>query len=328
MLLDRGLLEPGEAGYRVTGDLSSLQVPETLQTLIAARLDSLEADERALLQDASVLGRRSRAWPRGARRTATRPRCARFSTTSSARSSCTSTTIRSRRSAASTASCRRSSSASPTRRSRGGTARRSISPRAASRREAGSTRRDRRGRRRALPRRTPRGRERRRRSGDPRERPRLARAGGGPRDLARAADEAQRPTRAQPHSPTTRPTRTSDRARRRHGAHGEPHGRRRAALHARARPVHGGGRRTYRRTERGRARAAARFGRTEEAIRLAEEAYAVLGADELDRDTARLAAELARLHFFVGDLDTALARIEAALPSPSGRRTWRCSRLR
>ena len=32
-------------------------MPETLQTLIAARLDSLDADERALLQDASVLGR-------------------------------------------------------------------------------------------------------------------------------------------------------------------------------------------------------------------------------------------------------------------------------
>ncbi len=57
MLLDRGLLEPGDAGYRVTGDLSSLQVPETLQTLIAARLDGLELDERRLLQDASVLGK-------------------------------------------------------------------------------------------------------------------------------------------------------------------------------------------------------------------------------------------------------------------------------
>jgi predicted ATPase/class 3 adenylate cyclase len=57
MLLDRGLLERGETGYRVTGDLSALQVPETLQTLIAARLDSLAADERALLQSASVLGK-------------------------------------------------------------------------------------------------------------------------------------------------------------------------------------------------------------------------------------------------------------------------------
>jgi hypothetical protein len=57
MLLDRGLLEPGDAGYRVIGDLTSLQVPETLQTLISARLDSLDTDERMLLQDASVLGK-------------------------------------------------------------------------------------------------------------------------------------------------------------------------------------------------------------------------------------------------------------------------------
>ncbi len=57
MLLDRGLVEPGESGYRVTGDLSALQVPETLQTLSAARLDGLAATERALLQNASVLGK-------------------------------------------------------------------------------------------------------------------------------------------------------------------------------------------------------------------------------------------------------------------------------
>ena len=54
-------------------------------------------------------------------------------------------------------------------------------------------------------------------------------------------------------------------------------------------------------------------GRTEEAIRLAEEAYAVLGAEAPDRDTARLAAELARLHFFFGDYDAGRERIEAAL---------------
>lgn len=57
MLLDRGLVEPGETGYRVTGDLSALQIPETLQTLIAARLDGLGTAERALLQNASVLGK-------------------------------------------------------------------------------------------------------------------------------------------------------------------------------------------------------------------------------------------------------------------------------
>jgi class 3 adenylate cyclase/tetratricopeptide (TPR) repeat protein len=57
MLLDRGLLEPGEAGYRVVGDLGSLDVPETLHALIAARLDGLDPAERQLLQDAAVLGK-------------------------------------------------------------------------------------------------------------------------------------------------------------------------------------------------------------------------------------------------------------------------------
>jgi len=57
MLLDRGLLEPGEGGYRATGDLSALDVPETLQALISARLDGLEPAERRLLQDAAVLGK-------------------------------------------------------------------------------------------------------------------------------------------------------------------------------------------------------------------------------------------------------------------------------
>ena len=57
MLLDRGLLERGETGFAVTGDLSALDVPETLHALIAARLDGLEPDERALLQNAAVLGK-------------------------------------------------------------------------------------------------------------------------------------------------------------------------------------------------------------------------------------------------------------------------------
>ena len=57
MLLNRGLVEHSEAGYRVTGDLEALDVPETLQALIAARLDALEPDERRLLQDAAVLGK-------------------------------------------------------------------------------------------------------------------------------------------------------------------------------------------------------------------------------------------------------------------------------
>jgi predicted ATPase len=57
MLLDRGLLERVDGGYRVAADLGALDVPQTLHALIAARLDGLEAEERHLLQDAAVLGR-------------------------------------------------------------------------------------------------------------------------------------------------------------------------------------------------------------------------------------------------------------------------------
>jgi predicted ATPase len=57
MLLDRGLLAQEGGAYRLTGQVESLEVPETLHALIAARLDGLSADERRLLQDASVLGK-------------------------------------------------------------------------------------------------------------------------------------------------------------------------------------------------------------------------------------------------------------------------------
>jgi predicted ATPase/class 3 adenylate cyclase len=57
MLLDRGLLTQEGAVYRPTGPIEALDVPETLHALIAARLDGLEAEERRLLQDASVLGK-------------------------------------------------------------------------------------------------------------------------------------------------------------------------------------------------------------------------------------------------------------------------------
>ena len=57
MLLDRGLLEPAGDVYRPTGPIKALDVPETLHALIAARLDGLSAEERRLVQDASVLGK-------------------------------------------------------------------------------------------------------------------------------------------------------------------------------------------------------------------------------------------------------------------------------
>ena len=56
MLLDRGLLVQEGARYVVTGDVTALEVPETLQALVASRLDGLDPAERSLLQDASVLG--------------------------------------------------------------------------------------------------------------------------------------------------------------------------------------------------------------------------------------------------------------------------------
>ncbi len=57
MLLDRGLIVERDGAYRVEGSLESLEVPETLHALIAARLDSITVAERQLLQDASVVGK-------------------------------------------------------------------------------------------------------------------------------------------------------------------------------------------------------------------------------------------------------------------------------
>jgi len=57
MLLDRGLLVQHGNEYRPLGPIDALAVPETLQALIAARLDGLGPEERRLLQDAAVLGK-------------------------------------------------------------------------------------------------------------------------------------------------------------------------------------------------------------------------------------------------------------------------------
>ncbi|MEA2423751.1 MAG: hypothetical protein QOH13_161 [Thermoleophilaceae bacterium] len=56
MLQDRGLLVQEGDRYVVTGDVTNLDVPESLHALVASRLDGLSAAERSLLQDASVLG--------------------------------------------------------------------------------------------------------------------------------------------------------------------------------------------------------------------------------------------------------------------------------
>jgi class 3 adenylate cyclase/tetratricopeptide (TPR) repeat protein len=56
MLVAHGKLVLEDGVYRPVDDLSDVAVPETLQSLIAARLDALEPAERSLLQTASVLG--------------------------------------------------------------------------------------------------------------------------------------------------------------------------------------------------------------------------------------------------------------------------------
>jgi class 3 adenylate cyclase/tetratricopeptide (TPR) repeat protein len=55
-LLADGRIERVGDSYRPVGDLSNLSVPESLRSLIASRLDALDADDRSLLQEASVLG--------------------------------------------------------------------------------------------------------------------------------------------------------------------------------------------------------------------------------------------------------------------------------
>src|SRR4029079_9456980 len=57
MLLDRGLLVQEGSRYELVGEVETLEVPETLHALIAARLDGLGPEERRLLGDASVLGK-------------------------------------------------------------------------------------------------------------------------------------------------------------------------------------------------------------------------------------------------------------------------------
>jgi class 3 adenylate cyclase/tetratricopeptide (TPR) repeat protein len=57
MLLGRELLVQEGSVYRPTGPIEDLEVPETLQALIAARLDGLSPPERRLIQQASVLGK-------------------------------------------------------------------------------------------------------------------------------------------------------------------------------------------------------------------------------------------------------------------------------
>jgi predicted ATPase/class 3 adenylate cyclase len=56
MLQDRGFLVRGAGGWRLEHD-GELPLPETVQGMIAARLDALSVDEKDLVQDAAVIGK-------------------------------------------------------------------------------------------------------------------------------------------------------------------------------------------------------------------------------------------------------------------------------
>jgi predicted ATPase/class 3 adenylate cyclase len=57
MLIDEGALERKQGRWMATTDLSSLAVPPTIQALLDARLDRLQAPERAVLERAAIAGR-------------------------------------------------------------------------------------------------------------------------------------------------------------------------------------------------------------------------------------------------------------------------------
>ena len=55
-LVDTGVLEGARGNYRLAKPLSSVEVPPTVQAVLAARIDALAAPEKRLLQEAAVIG--------------------------------------------------------------------------------------------------------------------------------------------------------------------------------------------------------------------------------------------------------------------------------
>jgi len=56
-LIDQGLVERGDGGWRVRDLPADLHIPDTVQAVVAARLDLLPPAEKTALQTASVMGR-------------------------------------------------------------------------------------------------------------------------------------------------------------------------------------------------------------------------------------------------------------------------------
>jgi class 3 adenylate cyclase/predicted ATPase len=55
-LIDRDIVRPAGGVYELAGDIGKLAVPDSLHTLLAARLDALDPQVRRLVADAAVLG--------------------------------------------------------------------------------------------------------------------------------------------------------------------------------------------------------------------------------------------------------------------------------
>ena len=132
MLLDRGLLAREGDVYRPTGPIETLEVPETLHALIAARLDGLTPEERRLVQDGAVLGKTFTKQGLTALTGLARRELEPLLTSLVRKEVLSVQADPLSPSAASTPSSRTSSSASPTRRSRRRSGRRSTSPRPSS----------------------------------------------------------------------------------------------------------------------------------------------------------------------------------------------------
>ncbi len=57
MLVDRGVLRFAEGRWDVAGAVEQLQIPDSVQAVLAARLDTLPPEEKRVAQDAAVVGR-------------------------------------------------------------------------------------------------------------------------------------------------------------------------------------------------------------------------------------------------------------------------------
>jgi class 3 adenylate cyclase/tetratricopeptide (TPR) repeat protein len=56
-LVETGVLAGGRGAYRLTRAIQAIEVPATVQVILAARIDRLPADDKQLLQTASVIGK-------------------------------------------------------------------------------------------------------------------------------------------------------------------------------------------------------------------------------------------------------------------------------